>query len=62
MIRNYFVMQPFSSKVRPKSLDMTRHSLSRDIYKSLQEIHPYDATIMGINGYTQNLENTYKNI
>ena len=55
-------MQPFSSKVRPKSLDMTRHLLSRDIYKSLQEIHPYDATIMGINGYTQNLRNTYKNI
>ena len=62
MIRNYFVMQLFSSKVRSKSLDMTKFSLSRDIYKSLHEMDRYDATIMGINGYTQNLRNTYKNI
>ena len=55
-------MQLFSSKVRSKSLDMTKFSLSRDIYKSLHEMDRYDATIMGINGYTQNLRNTYKNI
>jgi len=53
MIRNYFVMKPFSSKVRPLSLDNTRFSMSRDIYKSLHEMNRYDATLMGINCYTQ---------
>jgi len=53
MIRNYFVMKPFSSKVRPLSLDNTRFSMSRDIYKSLYEMDSFDATTMGIKCYTQ---------
>jgi len=46
-------MLPFSSKVRVKSLDNTSFSLSREIYKSLHEMNSFDATIMGINCYTQ---------
>ncbi len=55
-------MQPMSSKVRLKSLDMTSFSLSREVYKSLHEMNSYDATIMGINCYTQKNKNVSKNI
>ena len=50
-------MKPFSSKVRPKSLDMTKFTLSRDIYKSLHEMNSYDAILYGINCYTQKNKN-----
>ena len=62
MTRNYFVMKPFSSKVRSQSLANTTFSLSRDIYKSLHEMDSFDATTMGIICYTQKNKNVSKNI
>ena len=55
-------MLPMSHKIRSKTLDNTRLSLSSNVYDSLHEMHPYDAHLMGVSNDTQKYINVSKNI
>ena len=55
-------MLPMSHKIRSKVTANTELSLSKIVYDSLHEMHPYDAHLMGVSNDTQKYINVSKNI